>query len=71
MAQLHRLSLIRLDNTCDGGRISLHDVVRDYLRDELGTARLTLLNGLLIDAIAATLPPAQPLATTTPDPQHA
>ncbi|MFC5250208.1 NB-ARC domain-containing protein, partial [Streptomyces nigrescens] len=71
LAQLHRLSLISLDNTCEGGRISLHDVVRDYLRSELGTADLIRLNGLLTDAIAATLSPAQPLATTSPNPQHA
>ncbi|GAA2657719.1 NB-ARC domain-containing protein [Streptomyces lunalinharesii] len=71
LAQLHRLSLINLDNTRDGGRISLHDVVRDYLRSELGTANLTRFNGLLIDAIATTLPPAQPLATTAPDPRYA
>ncbi|MFE4688365.1 NB-ARC domain-containing protein, partial [Streptomyces sp. NPDC056721] len=71
LAQLRRLSLISLDNTYDGGRINLHDVVRDYLRSELGTANLALLNGLLIDAIAATLSPAQPLATTAPAPRYA
>ncbi|MFJ8982794.1 WD40 repeat domain-containing protein [Streptomyces sp. NPDC102282] len=67
---LERLSLLTLDPR-SGGTISLHDVIRDYLRSNLGTAGLTRHNGILIDAIAATLPPAQPLAPTTPDPQRA
>ncbi|MFI1568484.1 NB-ARC domain-containing protein [Streptomyces sp. NPDC020490] len=67
---LERLSLLTL-NPRNGGTISLHDVIRDYLRSSLGTASLALLNGSLIDAIAATLPRAQTLAPTTPDPEHA
>ncbi|MEV7442873.1 NB-ARC domain-containing protein, partial [Streptomyces sp. NPDC091204] len=67
---LERLSLLTL-NPQHGGTISLHDVIRDYLRGELGTADLTRINGLLIDATAATLPPAQALAPTTPAPEHA
>ncbi|MFF3691471.1 NB-ARC domain-containing protein [Streptomyces sp. NPDC002187] len=67
---LEQLSLLTLDPQ-HGGRIGLHDVIRDYLRGELGTAGLTRINSLLIDAIAATLPPAQPLAATTPDPERA
>ncbi|MFE0845877.1 NB-ARC domain-containing protein, partial [Streptomyces rochei] len=67
---LERLSLLTLDPR-NGGTISLHDVIRDYLRSTLGTAGLVHLNSLLIDAIATTLPPAQPLAPTTPDPERA
>ncbi|MFI6209168.1 NB-ARC domain-containing protein, partial [Streptomyces sp. NPDC051041] len=67
---LERLSLLTLDPR-KGGTISLHDVIRDYLRSSFGTAGLAHLNGLLIDTIAATLPPAQPLAPTTPDPERA
>ncbi|MFD8635958.1 NB-ARC domain-containing protein [Streptomyces sp. NPDC059656] len=68
--RLERLSLLTLDPR-NRGTIRLHDVIRDYLRGSLSTAGLTLLNGLLIDSIAATLPPAQRLAPTTPDPGHA
>ncbi|MEW2267484.1 NB-ARC domain-containing protein [Streptomyces sp. NPDC047868] len=67
---LQRLSLLTLDPR-NGGTISLHDVIREYLRSSLGTANLVRLNGLLIDVIAATLPPAQPLAPATPDPERA
>ncbi|MFM9499711.1 NB-ARC domain-containing protein, partial [Streptomyces galilaeus] len=67
---LERLSLLTLDPQ-HGGTIRLHDVIRDYLRGELGTVGLTRINGLLIDAIAATLPLAQPLAPTQPDPERA
>ncbi|MET7604899.1 NB-ARC domain-containing protein, partial [Streptomyces avermitilis] len=67
---LERLSLLTLDPR-NGGTISLHDVIRDYLRSNLGTAGLARLNGLLVDAIAATLPPARPLAPTTPHPERA
>ncbi|MEU8742015.1 NB-ARC domain-containing protein, partial [Streptomyces halstedii] len=67
---LERLSLLTLDPR-NGGTISLHDVIRDYLRGHLGSTALARLNGLLIDAVAATLHPARPLAPTTPDPERA
>ncbi|WP_063740733.1 NB-ARC domain-containing protein [Streptomyces flavochromogenes] len=67
---LERLSLLTLDAR-GGGTISLHDVIRDYLRSDLGTAGLARLNGLLIDTVAATLPPAQPIVPTAPDPERA
>ncbi|MCF3137104.1 NB-ARC domain-containing protein, partial [Streptomyces olivochromogenes] len=67
---LERLSLIVLAPR-HGGRISLHDVVRDYLRNTLGPAGLTRINRLLIDAAAATLPTARQLAPATPDPGRA
>ena len=39
----------------DGGSggVALHDVVRDFLRGELGSQRLTELNGVLLDTVAA------------------
>jgi len=43
--------------TATGGMV-LHDVVRDFLRGELGPQRLTALNGILLDAVAARLPAA-------------
>ncbi|MEU6126494.1 NB-ARC domain-containing protein [Streptomyces sp. NPDC047123] len=46
----------------DGGHLILHDVIRDYLRREIGAAGLVALNGVLVDAVAAGLPTAQPLA---------
>ncbi|MEU1465844.1 NB-ARC domain-containing protein [Streptomyces sp. NPDC005727] len=51
---LERLSLLTL-NRANGGTISLHDVIRDYLRSALGTAGL---------------PTAQPLAPTHPRPER-
>ncbi|GGY07543.1 hypothetical protein GCM10010358_70850 [Streptomyces minutiscleroticus] len=67
---LERLSLLTLIPQ-HGGRISLHDVVRDYLRNSLGNSNLTRVNGLLLDKIAATLPPAPPLAPDVPASGHA
>ncbi|HZG07123.1 MAG TPA: NB-ARC domain-containing protein [Streptomyces sp.] len=67
---LHGLSLIGLD-PADGGRIGLHDVIGDYLRAELGPARLTELHGTLVDAVEAGLPPAEPLAPAVPSPRAA
>ena len=67
---LERLSLLTLDAR-HGGAISLHDVIRDYLRGDLGTVGLTRVNGLVIDAVAATLPTAQPLAAAQPHPERA
>ena len=40
--------------------ITVHDVVRDFLRAELGQQRLADLNGMLLDAVAADLPAAEP-----------
>ncbi|MFD4821298.1 NB-ARC domain-containing protein [Streptomyces rubiginosohelvolus] len=47
-AQLDRFSLVALSPD-NGGRITLHDVLRDYLRGELGAAELRRLNGVLVD----------------------
>ncbi|WP_406840712.1 NB-ARC domain-containing protein [Streptomyces sp. AHU1] len=51
------LSLLAVDPSADGGAVTLHDVVRDYLRVELG-ADVTTVNSALVDAIAAELPSA-------------
>ena len=40
----------------------MHDVIRDYLRDELGGARLAELHQVLLDAVAGDLPKAAPVA---------
>ncbi|MEU8992864.1 NB-ARC domain-containing protein, partial [Streptomyces sp. NPDC048558] len=54
--QMADLSLLGIDTTVPGGAITLHDVVRDYLRTELGAARLTNANAALLDTLATTLP---------------
>jgi len=64
------LSLISL-NAEHGGRISLHDVIRDHLRRTLGATGISRVNGHLIDAVAASLPPAQPLGPAASDPGYA
>ncbi|WP_327251493.1 NB-ARC domain-containing protein [Streptomyces sp. NBC_01244] len=51
--QLHQLSLVSLE-PADGGRLGLHDVFRDYLRDELGVDEVGRLHQVLVDAA---LPP--------------
>ncbi|MFC9607520.1 NB-ARC domain-containing protein, partial [Streptomyces niveus] len=67
---LERLSLLSLTPEY-GGRITLHDVIRDYLGGELGEAGLAALHAPLVDAAAAGLPPAGPLAASAPDPGRA
>lgn len=55
--ELDRLSLVSL--TADhGGRIMIHDVLRDYLHKELGEARATELHGILADAMGTPWEPA-------------
>ena len=46
--------------------ITVHDVIRDFVRAELGPQRLTGLNDLLLDAVAADLPAATPLVHDDP-----
>ncbi len=41
--------------------ITLHEVVREFLRAEVGQQRLAVLNGTLLDAVAADLPTASAL----------
>jgi WD40 repeat protein len=48
--------------------MTLHDVVRDFVRRELSLQRLVALNGLLVDAIAIDLPAADLLGAGAPAP---
>ncbi|HXL87390.1 MAG TPA: WD40 repeat domain-containing protein, partial [Streptosporangiaceae bacterium] len=57
--RLAQLALVSASGGPDGG-IALHDVVRDFLRAELGGQRLADLAGVLVDAAAAGLPGAAP-----------
>ncbi len=57
--RLFQLALVSEVVGVDGG-ITLHDVIRDFLRAELGE-RLTELCRILLDAVAANLPAANPL----------
>lgn len=54
--QMADLSLLGIETTVVGGAVTVHDVVRDYLRTELGPAGLSTANAALLDAIAASLP---------------
>ena len=67
---IHRLSDLGLVTYLSVGVI-LHDVVRDYLRSELGTHRLASLNGLLLDAVAADVATAAPLGVVPFEPEAA
>lgn len=53
-----RLDELALVTTTTNGTVSLHDEIRDYLHRELGPTRAGELHGVLIDAVASTLPPA-------------
>ncbi|MEV7372851.1 NB-ARC domain-containing protein [Streptomyces sp. NPDC090301] len=66
-ADLNDLSLLDVDDA-GGGRLTLHDVIRDYLRAELGPDRLTEHHAALVDAVQADLPAATPLTPTAPHP---
>jgi WD40 repeat protein len=57
--ELDDLSLATLDTS--DALVTLHDVVRDILRSQLGPQRLVEVNRALIDAVAATLTRATPL----------
>ncbi|WCD91083.1 hypothetical protein KPP03845_200044 (plasmid) [Streptomyces xanthophaeus] len=62
---LHDLSLLTM-NRVDGGRLTLHDVIRDFLRHDLGPHRVAELNSTLVDAVAATLSPPTTLTPSGP-----
>ncbi|MCX4501621.1 NB-ARC domain-containing protein [Streptomyces anulatus] len=68
--ELGKLSLLTVDASA-GGRLILHDVIRDYTRNELGLDRLIELNATLMDAVGAGLPEAAPLAPSAPNPRTA
>lgn len=67
--RLVRLSLASLSE--DGTALTLHDVIRDYLRAELGEAGIIACNAALVDSLAQELPPADPLAHGHPHPSRA
>ncbi len=55
--RLAGLGLLTVHHADGGvGGVALHDVVRDFLRGELGNKRLTELHGVLLDSAAARLP---------------
>jgi hypothetical protein len=60
-ARLDNLALIASGNTGAGGA-AMHDVVREFLRGELGPQRLATLHEVLLDAVAADLPLASSLS---------
>ncbi|AXK37690.1 hypothetical protein DVA86_27185 [Streptomyces armeniacus] len=62
-AELAGLSLLSL-STDNGGRITLHDVIRDYLFSTRQPAQLAALHDQLVDASAEDLPEAAPLSAT-------
>jgi WD40 repeat protein len=70
LARLGELALVSSAGTAAGGA-TLHDVVRDFLRGELGQAQLAELNGTLLDASAARLPTADTLDPAAPGPSVA
>ena len=65
--RLARLALISQASGQAGG-IALHDVVRDFLRAEVGEQRLARLTSMLLDAVAADLTAASPLDHETVSP---
>ncbi|WP_189880882.1 NB-ARC domain-containing protein [Streptomyces viridiviolaceus] len=67
---MQRLSLLTLTPD-QGGRVTLHDVIRDYLRGELGDQALRRLNQQLIDLVAASVPPASPVTVSAEAPDRA
>jgi WD40 repeat protein len=60
-ARLGELALISLNDQkgsptgMPSGGVAMHDVVRDFMRAELGPQQLAVLNGMLLDAIAERL----------------
>ena len=56
-ARLADLALLTLLPVSDGGRaVTMHDVIRDLLRRQLGDARLTQLHNMLLESAAKDLP---------------
>ena len=54
-ARLADLALVTLIPAA-GGSVTVHDVIRDYLRDHLGASRLAQKNRVMMEAMAADLP---------------
>ncbi|MFC8664601.1 NB-ARC domain-containing protein [Streptomyces sp. NPDC057199] len=57
--QMADLSLLGIETSVAHGAVTVHDVVRDYLRTELGPAGLSTANAALLDAVATSLPEAE------------
>ena len=57
-ARLANLALLTVVPSEDDGAITMHDVIRDFLREELGSTRLAQLHQVLVDAAAVGLPAA-------------
>ena len=57
-ARLADLALLTLVPGGDDGAVTVHDVIRDFLREELGSTRLAQLHQVLLDAAAQGLPTA-------------
>ena len=69
-ARLNDLALVSYEETITGGLV-LHDVLRDFLRRELGQRRQTELNGMLLSEVATELPVTDPLDITSFGPARA
>jgi NB-ARC domain len=67
IARLAEIDLVTSAGTAASG-VRVHDVVRDFLRSELGQHSLAELNGVLLDEIARGLPAARPLVGLSPSP---
>src|SRR5262249_59962858 len=57
-ARLADLALLTQVPGGDGGAITMHDVIRDFLREELGSTRLAQLHQVLVVGAAQGLPTA-------------
>ncbi|MEU3622775.1 NB-ARC domain-containing protein [Amycolatopsis coloradensis] len=66
-ARLAQLALLTVTGVDDDGAVSLHDVVRDYLQEELGSERLVELHRSLLRAVADGIPVAIPFAHRASD----
>jgi hypothetical protein len=58
VARLADLALLTLDLSAAGEAVTMHDVIRDYLRSQTGTEQLARLHATLLDTAAAGLPRA-------------
>ena len=62
-ARLADLALVTLTPSGDGGTVTVHDVIRAFLREKLGDTQITRLHQVLLDAAATGMPRA---AATAP-----
>jgi len=63
--QLANLSLVTLDKAT--GAVTLHDVIRDVLRDQLSDGRLAAVNAAFLNALSCELPSEPALVAGAPD----